>query len=259
MVSYKVMEKPGRNPSKITILTISVNNLTLGEVLRRVEKMVSSQRPHQIVTVNPEFLVLAQQNVEFRKVLQKSALALADGVGLQVAAFLQKKRFVERLPGVDLLEKMVTLAAKKGWRVFFLGAAPGVAEKAARRLKKEYPTLKIAASGEDPTPRGTKRALTQIKEFKPQLLFVAYGAPTQDLWIYRNKNRLGVPVLMGVGGALDYLSGKVPRSPLLLRRLGLEWLYRLFRQPWRWRRQLRLLIFLFLITRERLADLLKQK
>jgi N-acetylglucosaminyldiphosphoundecaprenol N-acetyl-beta-D-mannosaminyltransferase len=241
------------NLKTIKILGVPVHNVTSDEVLDLMDKMISSRRPHHIVTVNPEFLVIANSDADFKKILASADLALADGVGLQFAALLQGKRFVERVAGTDLVYKLAPVAEKKGWSLFFLGAAPGVAQKAARRLKKEYPRLKIIVDESDPTPEGSKKALKQIKETQPDILFVAYGAPTQDRWIAKRKTELNVPVMIGVGGALDFIAGEVPRAPLFLRKMGLEWLYRLIKEPRRWHRQLRLPKFVSLVIAEQFS------
>jgi N-acetylglucosaminyldiphosphoundecaprenol N-acetyl-beta-D-mannosaminyltransferase len=236
----------------ITILGVPVHVLTYDGALARIGHMIASRQPHQIVTVNPEFLVLARREPAFRAVLSRADLALPDGVGLQLAALLQGRRFVSRVPGSELVYRLAPLAEARGWRLFLLGAGPGVAQRAAENLRRRYPALGIEADGADPTPEGTAAALEHIQRAQPDILLVAYGAPTQDLWIAAHGAAAGVPVMMGVGGTLDFLAGVVPRPPHLLHRLGLEWLYRLIRQPWRWRRQLRLPAFLVLVVAERL-------
>jgi N-acetylglucosaminyldiphosphoundecaprenol N-acetyl-beta-D-mannosaminyltransferase len=215
--------------------------------------MIGAGMPHQLATVNPEFLVMARGDAEFRRVLQQADLALADGVGLQLAAMLQGKRFVSRVAGSQLVYQLAPLAAQKGWRLFFLGAAPGVAEEAAQRLRVQHPAIQITVNPADPTPEGSAAALAHIQTVRPDILLVAYGAPKQDLWIARYKEEAGVPVMIGVGGTFDVIAGRSPRPPQWLHDIGLEWLYRLWKQPWRWRRQLRLPLFVLLVLAERVA------
>lgn len=235
----------------IKILGIPVHNLSYDNVLEHIAELIKKGGVHQIVTINPEFLVIARKNKKFRQVLINADLALIDGVGLQYAAILNGNRFVDRIGGTQLVEKLIPLAEKKGWKIFFLGAMPGVAQKAADDFKNKFSKIQIMASSDDPTPEGTKNAIEKIKKFKPHLLFVAYGAPKQDLWIYNNKDKLNVPVMIGVGGAFDYLSGKVKRPPKLVSQLGFEWLWRLINQPWRWKRQLTWPYFVLLVIKER--------
>ncbi|MDI7276737.1 MAG: WecB/TagA/CpsF family glycosyltransferase, partial [Anaerolineae bacterium] len=119
-------------------------------------------------------------------------------------------------------------------------------------VQTRHPRLEVQVSAADPTPQGTADALAHIRAAQPDVLLVAYGAPTQDLWIARHRHEAGTPVMMGVGGTLDFLAGDAPRPPHIYHRLGLEWLYRLWQQPWRWRRQLRLPLFVLLVLRQRL-------
>lgn len=235
----------------ITILGVPIHNLTYKEAFTHIEKMIRINNPHQIVTVNPEFLVIAKKDRHFREVLLNADLALADGVGLQWGAILQKKHFVTRIPGAELTERIMPVANEKKWSIFLLGARSNVAEKAADKLKLKYPELKIDFDNADPTPDGTKKALQHIKKIKPDILLVAYGAPAQDLWIARHKSELNVPVMMGVGGTLDFLAGVSPRPPKILHKLGLEWSYRLIREPWRWKRQLHIPLFIYMVITER--------
>lgn len=244
-----------RKLKTITILRVPVHNLSYSEAMAQIEAMVEAERCHQVVTVNPEFLVIARSNPEFQQVLCSADLALADGVGLQFAAALQGRHFVSRVPGSELIYRLAPLAAARGWRLFFLGAGPGIAARAADVLRASYPGLQIEVNGADPTPEGSAEALAHIGVARPHILLVAYGAPTQDLWIARHKAAAGVPVMIGVGGTLDFVAGIVTRPPRIFRRLGLEWLYRLWQQPWRWRRQLRLPLFVLLVLVERLQRL----
>lgn len=238
--------------SPITILGVPIHNLTYDEALARVAGMVQAGGTHQVVTVNPEFLVIARRDLEFRRALLQADLALADGVGLQLAAAMQGRRFVTRVPGSELVYRLLPLAAARGWRLFFLGAAPGVAVRAAEVARASYPGLVVEADGADPTPQGAAAALAHVRAVRPDVMLVAYGAPAQDVWIARYGAEAQVPVMMGVGGTLDFLAGTAERPPHTLHRLGLEWLYRLLRQPWRWRRQLRLPVFVGLAVAERI-------
>ncbi|MCB0115172.1 MAG: WecB/TagA/CpsF family glycosyltransferase [Caldilineaceae bacterium] len=242
-------------PSTITILDIPIHNLTYEQTFARIEEMIRAGAPNQVTTVNPEFLVMARQDASFRRVLQVADLVLADGVGLHLGAMLQGKRFVSRVAGSQLVYRLAPLAAQQGWRLFFLGAETGVAEDAAQRLRAQYPGIDITVNAADPTPEGTAAALDHIHRARPDILLVAYGAPKQDLWIARNKENAAVPVMIGIGGTLDVIAGRTPRPPQWLHDIGLEWLFRLWKQPSRWRRQLRLPVFVVLIIAQRLGML----
>lgn len=224
-------------PQIISFLDIPVHNVTMDEATALIDSYMQSRSPHHVVTVNPEFIMAAQRNDLFRAVLQRADLAVPDGVGLNIAARWVGHSLRGRVPGVELVERIAELSAAKGYRLFLLGAAPGVAEAAAAALARKFPAVVIAGCyAGSPHPHQEAVIRERIAAARPDALLVAYGAPAQDLWIARNQPQLRIPVAIGVGGTFDYLSGRVLRAPAPIRRLGLEWLFRLVRQPWRWRR-----------------------
>ena len=246
--------------ARLNLLGVGVDNLTEGEALAHLDALIKTGRAHHVVTVNPEFLVLAQDNPWFKAVLDGAHLALADGVGLVWASYLMGCPLRARLPGVDVVRRLARLASQKGYRLFLLGAAQGVAESTAQVLAREYPGLIIAGTwAGSPAAEEEADIVQRIQEAKPQVLFVAYGAPQQDLWIRRNLPHLPGVLAMGVGGSFDYISGMVPRAPAWMRRWGLEWLYRLMKEPWRWRRMLRLPRFAWLVTVQALKQRLGRR
>ncbi|MEZ4523323.1 MAG: WecB/TagA/CpsF family glycosyltransferase [Thermomicrobiales bacterium] len=205
------------------------------------------------MTVNPEYVVAARRNPRFRAVLNSADLALADGVGILWAARLLRKPAPDRITGNDLVEAVAAMEHENK-RIFLLGAAEGVAEEAALVLRRRHPSAGIVGTfSGDSHPSGWDEIASALAAAKPTVLFVAFGHPRQDLWIAANRERLeshGILVASGVGGVYVYLSGRVTRAPGILRRLGLEWLYRLVRQPWRWRRQTVLPVFVLLVIVE---------
>jgi N-acetylglucosaminyldiphosphoundecaprenol N-acetyl-beta-D-mannosaminyltransferase len=234
------------------ILGTRVDNVTYEEALMRMEEFIADGRPHQVVTVNSEFIMAAREDPHFARILNDSHLALPDGQGLLWAARMLGTPLKERVAGVDTLIRMAAVAAKKGYRVYFLGAAEGVADAAARELSRRHPRLEVVGTYTgSPALEEEDEILNIIRQARPHVLFVAYGAPQQERWIARNLSRLGVPVAMGVGGAFDFISGRARRAPRWLQRLGLEWLHRLWRQPWRWRRMLALPRFAWLVFHAR--------
>jgi len=248
--------------SSVTILGVRIDNVNYDEALCLIEGFIESGvlslskggNPHQVVTVNPEFIVAARSDDDFRSILNASSLALPDGVGLLWAARFLGHPLRERVTGTDTVQRVAALAAQKDYSLFLLGAGPGVAVATAARLCETYPGLRIVGThAGSPALEEEDEIVRMIQRAKPDVLFVAYGAPEQDKWIHRNLERLGVPVCMGVGGAFDFIAAVAKRAPLWLQRLGLEWLHRLCHQPWRWRRQLALLEFVWLVVRERLA------
>jgi N-acetylglucosaminyldiphosphoundecaprenol N-acetyl-beta-D-mannosaminyltransferase len=235
----------------ITILGVPIHNLTYEETFAHIERMIEDGSPHQLATVNPEFLVMARRDPHFRRVLLEADLTLADGVGLQWGARLQGTRFVSRVAGSQLVYWLAPLAVDKGWRLFFLGAGPGVAAEAADQLRAQHPGIQIEVNGADPTPEGNAEALRHIHVARPDILLVAYGAPKQDIWIAQHKAEAGVPVMIGIGGTLDVIAGRSPRPPQWMHDWGFEWLFRLWKQPGRWRRQLRLPLYVAMILAEK--------
>lgn len=222
---------------RISILGVAIDDVTEDEALARIAAFVAVGGPHQVVTVNPEFIMEARRNPAFRAALAAADLATPDGFGLLLVARWRGTPFRGRVTGVELVARLAGAAAERGWSLFLLGAAPGVAERAAAVLRRANPALRVAGChAGSPHPEDAPRIRALIAAARPDVLLVAYGHPAQELWIAANQPSLRVPVAIGVGGAFDYLAGVVPRAPSWMRRLGLEWLYRLARQPWRWRR-----------------------
>jgi len=232
----------------LDILGVRVDDVTYDEALAAIEGFVVAGGPHLITTPNPEFVMTARRDKAFQVVLERTALNIPDGIGLILAARLLGGRFRQHVRGTDLVERVAGLAAERGYRMYMLGAAPGVAREAAERLMARHPGLKIVgAEPGSPDAGDDARVGGAITSAGPvHILLVAYGAPAQELWLDRNLDRLGIPVGIGVGGVFNYLSGRVPRAPGWVQRLELEWLHRLLTEPWRWRRQLALPQFLAL-------------
>jgi N-acetylglucosaminyldiphosphoundecaprenol N-acetyl-beta-D-mannosaminyltransferase len=197
--------------------------------LGRIESMVQEGGHHLVATVNPEFVMRARSDREFARVLESASLCIPDGQGVVWAARRQGCEMSGPVTGVDLIPRLAGLCAKRGWRMFLLGAAPGVADELARRLRADHPDLKVDAAADD-------ESAELVRQMRPDVLLVAFGAPKQEMWIDHAARAAGVPVAMGVGGSFDYLTGRVPRAPAWMQRAGLEWLFRLGRQPWRLKR-----------------------
>ena len=232
----RLVERPPHLES-IRILGVRIDNITLSETLALIETMIAAGGPHQIATVNPEFVMAAQANRPFHATLESTILAVPDGIGIIKAAAWQGKSLRERVTGVDLTLAIAEASARLGWRIFLLGAAEGVADKAAAVLRERFPATKIVGTwAGSPRHEDFPAIAEQIRAVTPDIVLVAYGAPAQDLWIRRYGAALRIPVGIGIGGTLDYLAGVQPRAPRMVRDFGLEWLHRLITQPRRWRR-----------------------
>jgi N-acetylglucosaminyldiphosphoundecaprenol N-acetyl-beta-D-mannosaminyltransferase len=237
---------------RVVILGVAIDDVLMDEAIAAVARFIDEGGPHQIVTVNPEFVMEARRNRAFRRVLAAADLATPDGFGIILAARWRGTPLRGRVTGIDLTERIAAEAARRGWSLFLLGAAPGVAERAAAALQRANPGLRIAGCyAGSPRPADEPPIRERIIAARPDVLLVAYGHPAQDLWIARNQPLLRVPVAIGVGGTFDELAGVVPRAPALVQRLGLKWLYRLIVQPWRWRRIMTAApLFLWTVLRE---------
>lgn len=230
------------NIPRIQILGLPVDAITYEQWLDLIHQWITSaDRVHHVCTTNPEFMMVAQNDVNFRNILHRADLCVPDGVGLLWAAKRQGTPLPERVTGSDGVPIIAERAAQMGWKLFFLGAGEGIAEQAANILREKYPDLQIVGTySGSPAPEDEDAIVDIVNASDADILFVAYGAPEQDKWIARNSPRLKVSMAMGVGGAFDFIAGVVPRAPLWMRNLGIEWLYRLYLQPWRIKRMMRL-------------------
>lgn len=236
---------------KVNLLGAGIDGLTMEDTAERVAGFVRSGRPHRITTLNPEFLYRAQSEGRLLDLVNRADLVTPDGVGIVWACGVAGSPVPERVTGIDLMLRLVKLAASSGWRIFLLGAAPGVAGEAAKKLVQANPGLIVAGTHhgyfkdeESHTVAGL------VREARADLLFVALGAPRQEEWIDAYLENTGAGAAMGVGGSFDVISGKVQRAPAWVRRMRLEWLARLLKEPSRWRRQLILPLFAWLVLRK---------
>jgi N-acetylglucosaminyldiphosphoundecaprenol N-acetyl-beta-D-mannosaminyltransferase len=237
----------------VRILGVRIDDASYEDLLDAVDRYVASGQPHQIVTVNTEMVVAAYQDGAFRQMLNTADLNVADSVGLMLAARLLGRPLRQRVTGSDGIWILAAHCARSGYRPFLLGAAPGVAETVSQRLRAANPGLSVAGThAGSPRLEDQDRVVAAVRAASPDLLLVAYGVPAEEKWIARNRDCLGVPVMIGVGGAFDFAAGVTKRAPAWMRRTGLEWLYRLAREPWRWRRQLALPRFITLVISDRL-------
>lgn len=248
---------------KIKILNVPIHPLKAQDVIERIKNFIASGFPHQIATVNPEFVVEAQHNRTFNRVLQNTELNIADGIGIKFAAkFLGQTPVPQVIPGVDLAEKIFALARQNNWRIFLLGGKPGVAKLARDIILVKYPGIIIVGAEEglhfnknnDLAKKNPviQQLIAKIRNAKPHILLVAFGAPKQEIFIYKFKRELGVPVMIGVGGTFDFITQRAKRAPMTLRSWGLEWLWRLVLEPRRLGRIFNaIIVFPYLVLRDK--------
>jgi len=224
---------------KVNILGVLIDNFKKAEVLGAAEQFLSNGRQHYIVTANPEMVVAAGKDKKFLEILNKADLTVPDGFGLILAARYLGKQLFERVPGVDLMLDICRMVEQKSYSVFLVTAEEGLSkpEETIAALNKKFPGLKIGgvvlAEGES-----SEKIITEINEARPDVMFVSLrGIGRQEKFINESLNKIpSVKIAMGVGGAFDFISGKIKRAPRSMRRIGLEWLWRLFMQPWRLKR-----------------------
>lgn len=215
-----------------TILGVTVHAVDMESALSTIEEFVRSGKPHVVVTADASGVVLAQNDPELLDIINSADLVTPDSVGILWAAKRFGVSLPERVSGVDMVEHLCERASRSGTRVFLLGAAPGVADDAAYALKKRYPDLEIAGTHHGFfKPEESDAVARRVRDTKPDILFVAMGQPLQEKWIARYKDEIGVPVSMGVGGTFDVLSGRAKRAPKWMQKCGIEWVYRLARNP----------------------------
>ena len=251
---HNLPEHPAR---VVEILGVAVDRYEVAGMLDQIAAWLAAPATprRQICTVNPEFIIDAQRDATFAAALARADLRVPDGVGVVWAARLLGKPLRQRVTGSDGIYFICERAAQAGWRVFLLGAAPGVAERAAARLVARYPGLQIVGTYAG-SPAAAEWPVIQAKVAgaQPDILFVAYGHPRQDLWIDAHRAELPAKVAMGIGGALDFVAGVAQRAPVWVQQLGLEWLHRLVHQPWRWRRMVKLPVFVVRVVGQRLEQ-----
>ncbi len=242
-----VETRPGPAPLKsghTRLCGVPMACLDFAGLCEQVDARIRSRTPGFIVTPNVDHICMYHRNPALRAAYADAFLALPDGTPLMWAARLLRRPLGEKLSGSDLVPWLCAHAAEREHRVFFFGAAEGIAAKAAENLKKRHPSLNIAGAycpplGFEKDPDANAAALDAIRNASPDLLFVALGAPKQELWMHRHYQALGVPVCLGIGAALDFAAGHIRRAPRLVQHIGLEWLWRLCREPRRlWRRYL---------------------
>lgn len=233
------------------ILGCRVDVVDMNGALRVIGDAVKSQKPVQVITLNAEMIYQAQHSPELKDLYARAELVTPDGIGTIWALRRAGYPVTRRVTGIGITYGLIDLARANGWRIFLLGAEPGVADAVAEKLSGLSPPVAIVGFHHGYfDDRESPRIVDAIRATSPDILLVALGAPRQDLWIARHLPELQVPVCIGVGGTFDVLAGKVKRAPKVWRRLGLEWLYRLLHEPRRIRRQMALPRFAWRVIRE---------
>ncbi|HHZ02808.1 MAG TPA: WecB/TagA/CpsF family glycosyltransferase [Tissierellia bacterium] len=242
---------------KLSIMDVRIDNCSMDEVLKIAEEKITKDEQYIIYTPNTEIVMMCQKDEEFLNIINKSHINVPDGVGLIYASKIKKYPLKEKVAGYDLSVNLLKLANEKGLRLYALGGKPGVAEAAMKNVKKQYPGIKIAGThhgyfkGAHLGMGGHEEEVAVIEDInkqRPHILFVGFGAKKQEEWIEYNRDLLKANIIIGNGGTLDGLAGIVKRAPDIFIKLGLEWLYRLMREPKRINRQIVLPIFMIKVV-----------
>ena len=233
---------------KVDILGVSFANVSPSEAVDVICGYMDTDSPHIVYTPNPEMVMLAQKDQEFKNILDEADMNIPDGIGIVYGAAIKRTPLQGRVAGYDTVQSVFNRMKDSGKSVYFFGGAPGVADKAKENMEKKFPGLKVAgcANGYFDEAR-EKEIIEDIKSKSPDLLLVGIGFPKQEKWIYNHRNELGFKVAIGVGGSFDIMSGTLKRAPDIFIRLGLEWFYRLITQPTRFVRMLQLPLFMLKI------------
>ena len=238
---------------KTEILGVHFDDLTREEAAREGARLLVEDKFHYVVTPNPEFILAAEKDPAFLDVLNSADLVLADGVGVVYSAKILGRPLKGRVPGIEFAADMLACLNEMGGRLYLLGAKPGVAEEAGRRILAQYPNIVLCGT-QDGYFKDEEAALLKVAAARPDLLFVCLGAPKQEKWMARWGKHTGARLAVGLGGALDVFAGNVERAPESWRRLGLEWAFRLKKEPQRAGRMARLPLVLVKAAGERLRD-----
>lgn len=245
------MSQTGTIPT-VSIYGIPFSKLTMKETVQVLEEAVLSKQPHQVITANPIMVMAALEDQAIMKVMQEAEIIVPDGTGVVWAANYCGDPVAERVPGYDLLHELMRVGENYRWGVYLLGSTSEVIQETAVRLQQQYPAIRIVGYRDGFFgPAEDEQVIADIQQSAPDLLFVARGADTQEPWIHKYKHTLQVPVMMGVGGSFDVISGKTKRAPKLFQKLRLEWFYRLLREPSRAGRMLALPKFALKVMRDK--------
>ena len=234
---------------QVDVLGVKFHNLNMEEAVKTALEIIPNRQAVYAVTPNPEIVWNAKTDTALKHALAGAQFVLADGVGITIGAKILGASLKARVPGIDFAEALMKQLASNGQSVFLYGAKPGIAEKAAGQLKEKHPGLQVAGFADGYGKQ--EDVIRNIQAAKPDFLLVCLGSPKQELWMQENTGKLDVGFMAGLGGALDVFSGTVKRAPKIFQKCGLEWLYRLCKEPWRIKRMIKLPFFLLAVCKKR--------
>lgn len=236
---------------KIDVMGVQFDNVTMGEALERAREILNGQETCYCVTPNPEIVYEAMHDEDFRGLLNGAAMVLPDGVGVLLGAKLLKTPLKEKVTGVDFAAGLLPILETEGKKLYLLGSKPGVAELAAKNMLARCPKLQICGMA-DGYFKDEGPVVEKINAAAPDVLFVCLGSPKQERFMKAHQQELDVKLMIGLGGSLDAFAGTVKRAPAWVSRIGMEWFYRLCKEPKRFKRMLRLPKFVFAVLGKRI-------
>ncbi len=236
----------------VDVLGVKIDKLSLSETFEKAKGLLKTEGVSMIFTPNPEIVMRAAEESEFKNILNSADICTPDGIGVVYASKILKNPVKERVPGFELSKMLMESVSKTGEGVFLFGSKPGVAEKAKENIEKMYSGINIVGTRDGYFKEEDEDGIIDmINESGAKLLYVCLGAPKQEKWIYKNRDRLNVRLALGVGGTLDVLSGEAKRAPEIFLKLNLEWFYRIASNPSRWGRFLALPKFMLRVLKEK--------
>jgi len=236
----------------VDILGVRIDRVNLTDAQNKVLDFLKEDKLHMIFTPNSEIIMAAQKDQHLMDVLNNADMLIADGIGVVYASKILGKPLPERVAGFDLASRLIPILANNHYSLYIFGGAPGVAEIAKAKLEEKNPGLRIVGVHDGYfDSQKEQEIINDINSKKPDVLFVCLGAPKQEKWIYEHREQLHVKVCMGIGGSVDVFAGKAKRAPEIYQKLGLEWFYRLMKEPWRYKRMLALPKFAWTVILER--------
>lgn len=234
---------------KIHVLGVPIDKVNMNEALDKAVDLLENKDKSVIYTPNSEIVMMAKDDKNLMSAIKEADLIIPDGIGLVLASKVIKKPLTERVTGIDLMENLLKYCNDKKKSIYIIGGKPGTADKAGKNISERYPNINVLGThhgyfkGQHIGLEGHEEeiaVISKINELKPDVLFVAFGAPKQELWIKRYKDEINTKIFMGVGGSVDVYAGEVERAPEFYQKFGIEWLYRLIKEPWRYKRMMAL-------------------
>ncbi|QUH25667.1 WecB/TagA/CpsF family glycosyltransferase [Serpentinicella alkaliphila] len=235
---------------QVDILGVPVDMVSRSEAIEEIKKLIETPGLSSVFTPNPEMIMLAQEDEEFLSILKNADLVLPDGIGLLIASKIKGLGLTERVTGIDTMNSLLEYCGRESKTIYLLGGKPGVPDLACKNIENRFTGIKIGGFHDGYFTKDEESGIVnEINSINPDILFVCLGAPKQEKWISQYKHLLKCNLAMGVGGSVDIYAGTAKRAPKIFQKLGMEWFYRLAKEPWRYKRMMSLPRFILKILK----------